>query len=402
MKILVLNSGSSSQKSALFELGPDASSQPIAPLWEGRLEWHGKREILAVRNSHGEKHRVDAETAVDEHQASLRKLLQNLTSGSTAVLNSLDEIAVAGHRIVHGGPTLAQPVRVTAEVRREIESVAAIAPLHNQAGLEGIELIDKVLPKIPQIAVFDTGFHRTLPLQAKVYAGPYEWYERGIRRYGFHGINHEYCAHRAAQLLKRDISSLKITSCHLGNGCSLAAVDGGESIDTTMGFTPLEGLMMGTRSGSVDPGILTHLIRTGNIKTEDLDNVLSHQSGLLGVSGVSSDMREVLAAAAKGNARAKLAFDIFIHRLNSEIGSMAASLGELDVLVFTAGIGENSPEVREAACSRLKFLGIELDPDANATAKPDTDIATAGSRVRVLVIAAQEDWAIARECVRFG
>ena len=402
MKILVLNSGSSSQKSALFELGPDAPAEPITPLWEGRLEWHGKREILAVRNSHGEKHRVDAETAVDEHQTSLRKLLQNLTSGSTAVLNSLDEIAIAGHRIVHGGPKLAQPVRVTAEVRREIESVAAIAPLHNQAGLEGIELIDKVLPKIPQIAVFDTGFHRTLPLQAKVYAGPYEWYERGIRRYGFHGINHEYCAHRAAQLLKRDISSLKITSCHLGNGCSLAAVDGGESIDTTMGFTPLEGLMMGTRSGSVDPGILTHLIRTGNIKTEDLDNVLNHQSGLLGVSGVSSDMREVLAAAAKGNARAKLAFDIFIHRLNSEIGSMAASLGELDVLVFTAGIGENSPEVREAACSRLKFLGIELDPDANATAKPDTDIATAGSRVRVLVIAAQEDWAIARECVRFG
>ena len=402
MKILVLNSGSSSQKSALFELGPDASSQPIAPLWEGRLEWHGKREILTVRNSHGEKHRVDSEAAVDDHQTSITKLLQNLTSGSTAVLNSLDEIAIAGHRIVHGGPKLAQPVRVTAEVRREIESVAAIAPLHNQAGLEGIELIDKVLPKIPQIAVFDTGFHRTLPLQAKVYAGPYEWYERGIRRYGFHGINHEYCAHRAAQLLKRDISSLKITSCHLGNGCSLAAVDGGESIDTTMGFTPLEGLMMGTRSGSVDPGILTHLIRTGNIKTEDLDNVLNHQSGLLGVSGVSSDMREVLAAAAKGNARAKLAFDIFIHRLNSEIGSMAASLGELDVLVFTAGIGENSPEVREAACSRLKFLGIELDPDANATAKPDTDIATAGSRVRVLVIAAQEDWAIARECVRFG
>jgi len=402
MKILVLNSGSSSQKSALFELGPDAPAEPITPLWEGRLEWHGKREILTVRNSHGEKHRVDSEAAVDDHQTSITKLLQNLTSGSTAVLNSLDEIAIAGHRIVHGGPKLAQPVRVTAEVRREIESVAAIAPLHNQAGLEGIELIDKVLPKIPQIAVFDTGFHRTLPLQAKVYAGPYEWYERGIRRYGFHGINHEYCAHHAAQLLKRDIASLKITSCHLGNGCLLAAVDGGESIDTTMGFTPLEGLMMGTRSGSVDPGILTHLIRTGNIKTEDLDNVLNHQSGLLGVSGVSSDMREVLAAAAKGNARAKLAFDIFIHRLNSEIGSMAASLGELDVLVFTAGIGENSPEVREAACSRLKFLGIELDPDANATAKPDTDIATAGSRVRVLVIAAQEDWAIARECVRFG
>lgn len=402
MKILVLNSGSSSQKSALFELGQQSPSDPITPLWEGRLEWDGKREILTVRNSHGEKHRVDSETAVDDHQTSLRKLLQNLTSGSTAVLNSLDEIAIAGHRIVHGGPKLAQPVRVTAEVRREIEGVAAIAPLHNQAGLEGIELIDKVLPNIPQVAVFDTGFHRTLPMQAKVYAGPYEWYERGIRRYGFHGINHEYCAHRAARLVRRDISSLKIASCHLGNGCSLAAVDGGKSIDTTMGFTPLEGLMMGTRSGSLDPGILIHLARSGNVKTEDLDNVLNHKSGLLGVSGVSSDMREVLAAAAKGNARAQLAFDIFIHRLQSEIGSMAASLGGLDVLVFTAGIGENSPEVRQAVCTKLKFIGIELDSDANATAKPDADIATPGSPVRALVIAAQEDWAIARECLRFA
>jgi acetate kinase len=402
MKILVLNSGSSSQKSALFELGQQSPSEPITPLWEGRLEWHGKREILTVRNSHGEKHRVDSEAAVDDHQTSLRKLLQNLTSGSTAVLNSLDEIAIAGHRIVHGGPKLAQPVRVTAEVRREIESVGAIAPLHNRAGLEGIELIDNLLPNIPQVAVFDTGFHRTLPMQAKVYGGPYEWYERGIRRYGFHGINHEYCAHRAAQLVRLDISSLKIASCHLGNGCSLAAVDGGKSIDTTMGFTPLEGLMMGTRSGSLDPGILTHLVRSSNVKTEDLDNVLNHKSGLLGVSGVSSDMREVLAAAAKGNARAKLAFDIFIHRLQSEIGSMAASLGGLDVLVLTAGIGENSPEVRQAVCTKLKFLGIELDSDANAAAKPDADIATPGYRVRVLVIAAQEDWAIARECLRFA
>ena len=399
-KILILNSGSSSQKSALFELGQETSPDPLPPLWEGKLQWDGDKEELHVRNYSGQEIRRESKAGI--HRAAVQAMLQELWSGETAVLRSRDEVNIVGHRIVHGGSKLTAPVRVTAEVKREIENVSSIAPLHNEAGLQGIELIEQLIPGVPQIAVFDTGFHRTLPLQAKVYAGPYEWYERGIRRYGFHGINHEYCAHRAAQLLKRDISSLKITSCHLGNGCSLAAVDGGESIDTTMGFTPLEGLMMGTRSGSVDPGILTHLIRTGNIKTEDLDNVLNHQSGLLGVSGVSSDMREVLAAAAKGNARAKLAFDIFIHRLNSEIGSMAASLGELDVLVFTAGIGENSPEVRQAVCTKLKFLGIELDCETNAAAKPDADIAIPTSRVRVLVIAAQEDWAIARECLRFA
>jgi acetate kinase len=284
-------------------------------------------------------------------------------------------------------------------VKQEIENVASIAPLHNQAGLEGIELIEKLLPNIPQVAVFDTGFHRTLPPHAFVYPVPYSWYERdGIRRFGFHGINHEYCAHRAASVLRKDLSSLKIVTCHLGNGCSLAAIDGGKSIDTTMGFTPLEGLMMGTRSGSIDPGIFTHLVQTGAANPADLDKILNHESGLLGVSGVSSDMREVLVAAHNGNERAKLAFDIFIHRLQSEIGAMAASLGGIDVLVFTAGIGENSAEVRRSACARLKFLGIELDEAANSSAKPDTDISLSDSRVRVLVIGAQEDWAIANQC----
>jgi acetate kinase len=248
--------------------------------------------------------------------------------------------------------------------------------------------------------VFDTGFHRTLPPQAFIYPVPYSWYERGgIRRFGFHGINHEYCAHRAANLLHKDLSSLKIVTCHLGNGCSLAAIDRGKSIDTTMGFTPLEGLMMGTRSGSIDPGILIHLVRTGTPKPADLDKILNHDSGLLGISGVSSDMRDVLEAAHKGTERARLAFDIFIHRLQSEIGAMAASLAGFDVLVFTAGIGENSPEVRRAACAKLKFLGIELDDDTNSKVKPDSDISTSGSPVRVLVIRAQEDWAIARECL---
>ena len=401
MKVLVLNSGSSSQKSALFELEPESSFDPTPPLWEGKLQWDGDKEELHIRNRSGQE--VRKEGKAGDHRATVTAMLGNLWSGPTAVLKSRDEVAAIGHRIVHGGPKLALPARITSEVKREIENVSAIAPLHNEAGLQGIELAEKLFPNVPQFAVFDTGFHRTLPDAAKVYALPYDWYEKGgIRRYGFHGINHEYCAHRAAQLLNRDLASLKIITCHLGNGCSLCAIDGGKSIDTTMGFTPLEGLMMGTRSGSVDPGILTHVLQTRNLDAAKLDHILNHDSGLLGVSGISSDMRDVLAAAAKGNARAKLAFDIFIHRLQSEVGAMAASLGGLDVLVFTAGIGENSPEVRRAACANLEFLGVALDEAANIELHPDAEISRATSRVRVLVISAQEDWAIAKKCLRFA
>ena len=399
MKVLVLNSGSSSQKSALFELERDSSADPIPPLWEGKLQWDGDKEELHIRNYSGQEIRKEGMAGV--HRAAVAAMLENIWSGSTAVLKSRDEIAVVGHRIVHGGPKLTAPALITAEVKREIDHVSSIAPLHNQAGLEGIELAENLLPDVPQFAVFDTGFHRTLPDAARIYALPYEWYERGIRRYGFHGINHEYCAHRAAQLLRRGLSSLKIITCHLGNGCSLCAIDGGKSVDTTMGFTPLEGLMMGTRSGSIDPGILTHLLTTENLDAAKLDRLLNHDSGLLGVSGISSDMRDILTAAAKGNTRAQLAFDIFIHRLQSETGAMAASLDGLDVLVFTAGIGENSPEVRHSACAKLEFLGIMLDEPANSALSPDAEISRATSRVRVLVMRAQEDWAIARLCPGF-
>lgn len=400
MKILVLNSGSSSQKTALFDLDRQSSADPAPPLWEGKLQWDGDKEELHVRNCRGVE--IRRETAVTNRSSSVESLLRELWEGTAAILESPSQIEIAGHRIVHGGPKLTEPIRITAEVKQEIKSVAAIAPLHNEAGLEGIELIERLLPGLPQVGVFDTGFHRTLPLEAKVYAGPYGWYERGIRRYGFHGINHEYCAHRAATLFGRDLPSLKIVTCHLGNGCSLCAIDGGKSIDTTMGFTPLEGLMMGTRSGSVDPGILIHLARTDKLNGEALNRILNHESGLLGVSGVSSDMRDVLDAAAKGNDRAKLAFDVFIHRLRSEIGAMAASLAGLDVLVFTAGIGENSAEVRAAACSHLQFLGIELDQNANRQIKSDAEISAPNSRVKVLVIQSQEDWAIAHKCMTFA
>ena len=400
MKILVLNSGSSSQKTALFELGPEPSADPVPPLWEGKLEWDGNHETLTVRNSKGQKLHTKAEVRPEDRHLSVEKMIQNISSGPTSVVNAPTEISVVGHRIVHGGTKLTEPVAVTSEVKHAISEVSSIAPLHNKPGLQGIELIEKLLPDTPQIAVFDTGFHHTLPIETQVYPGPYEWYERGIRRFGFHGINHEYCGRRAANMLGREISSLNTVSCHLGNGCSLAAIDGGRSVDTTMGFTPLEGLMMGTRSGSIDPGILIHMMRANGADAAGVDNTLNHESGLLGISGISSDMRDILDAVRRGNERAKLAFDIFIHRLQAGIAAMAASMGGLDVLVFTAGIGENSPEVRRAACLNLGFFGIQIDDAKNSSSKPDVDISSPDSRVRVLVIRAQEDWSIAEKCVR--
>ncbi len=401
MKILTLNAGSSSQKIALFEVQEDACCDPVAPLWEGKLEWMGENATLTVRNSHGNNISGTEDSRGQDSHRIVQKMLQHLWSGPVAALNSPAEIAMAGHRIVHGGRKLAEPAVISDEVKRAVTEASALAPLHNRAGLRGIELIEELLPTARQIAVFDTGFHRSLPLHAKVYPGPYEWYERGIERYGFHGINHQYCADRTARLLGRHISSLKTVSCHLGNGCSLAAIDGGRCVDTTMGFTPLEGLMMGTRCGSIDPGILSYLRRTGTYTCE-LDDVLNHRSGLLGISGETSDMREIISLMQKGSERAELAFKIFVHRLRAGIAAMAASLGGLDALVFTAGIGENSPEVRRATCEKLGFLGIEIDAKSNLNQQCDREISLDTSKVRVLVIRAQEHWVIAQQCVRLS
>ena len=377
MKILVLNSGSSSQKTCLYEIGETLPEEPPACLWEGKIERAGE---------------------VSSRGQAVERLLATLGSTRTPGLASVSDIDVVGHRIVHGGPHFEDPVLITPEVKSAIAGASAFAPLHNQAELEGMELVEKLLGSIPQVAVFDTGYHRKMPLAAAIYPGPYEWFEKGIRRYGFHGINHQYCAARAARLLHRDLKSLRLVTCHLGNGCSLAATREGLSIDTTMGFTPLEGLMMGTRSGSVDPGILTYLMRQGQLKGQEIDAVLNQKSGLLGISGLSGDMREILAAMKEGHSRAKLAFDIYVHRLQAGIGAMVTVLGGIDALVFTAGVGENSPEVRAATCNQLEFLGLKLDRAANAQPFPGEDVATADSQVRILVIRAQEDWAIAREC----
>jgi len=396
MKILVVNSGSSSQKSCLYELGALLPESPPAPLWEGKVEWQGNRAVLEVRNSAGITHKE--EITIGARSEATARLINALTSGKTRVLTDKSEIAAVGHRIVNGGQEYTQPTIVTTDVKAAIERMSVFAPLHNRVELEGINLIEKEFGAVPQVAVFDTGFHSRLPLAAAVYPGPYEWVAQGIRRYGFHGINHQYCAERAAQLLQKNPSDLKLVTCHLGNGCSLAAIRDGQSIDTTMGFTPLEGLMMGTRSGSVDPGILTFLLREGRTDGRALDETLNTKSGLLGISGVSGDMREIMAAIKHGNERAQLAFDMFSHRLQSGIGSMVAELNGVDAIVFTAGIGENSPEVRAAACSRFTFLNLVLDFAKNADAHSDQDISAPESKVRVLVVRAQEDWAIAREC----
>jgi acetate kinase len=396
MKILVLNSGSSSQKSCLYELGAMLPDSPLAPLWEAKIEWRDDGATFKVRTSSGKtsEQRLDKSKRAE----AIAQLLKALVSGETQVLKQLSEIDVVGHRVVNGGREFTSPTRITPEVKAAIEKMAAFAPLHNRAELEGIAQIEKLCGTVRQVAVFDTGFHATLLDAAAVYPGPYDWVERGIRKFGFHGINHQYCAGRAAQLLGRNLADLKLVTCHLGNGCSLAAIRGGVSIDTTMGFTPLDGLMMGTRSGSVDPGIITYLLRQDRLDGNTLDEMLNAKSGLLGISGVSSDMREVVAAMKQGNARAKLAFDIFVHRLRSGIGSMIAALNGIDALVFTAGIGENSAEVRAAACANFGFLGLVLDPTKNLSSPMESDISTAGSTVRLLVLAAQEDWAIAREC----
>ncbi len=398
MKVLVLNSGSSSQKSSLYQMDEILPNDPPTPLWEGKIEWRDRIAEAEIKNARGVVRKNRAK--VSSRAQAVEHLLGTLTNGETRAISALTEIDVVGHRVVHGGPKYEEPVSLTSEVRKEIAKVSAFAPLHNRAELEGMEIIEKLLGRVPQVAVFDTGFHCKIPHAAAVYPGPYQWFEHDIRRYGFHGINHQYCATRAARLLGQDLNSLRLVTCHLGNGCSLAAIRDGHSIDTTMGFTPLEGLMMGTRSGSIDPGILTYLMRTGRLDAQKIDDVLNNESGLLGISGTSGDMREILAAKNKGHTRAKLAFEIYVHRLQAGIGAMVAVLGGIDALIFTAGVGENSAAVRDAACKPLAFLGVRLDDAANRQRNSDRDIATPDSAVRVLIIRAQEDWAIAKECWR--
>ncbi|MBE8986646.1 acetate kinase [Nostoc sp. LEGE 12450] len=399
MKILVLNAGSSTQKSCLYEIADEAfSTQASQPLWEGKINWTQDRGVAEIEVKTATGATLQETISDDSPQAHLTYMLHTLSDGDTKVIDQLSEIDMVGHRIVHGGEDYRDSVIITEDVKKAIASLSNLAPAHNPVALEGIEAIEEISKDVTQVAVFDTGFHATLPDAAAIYPGPYEWVEQGIRRYGFHGISHQYCSQRAAQILGRDVPPERLITCHLGNGCSLAAIKNGRSIDTTMGFTPLEGLMMGSRSGSVDPGIMIYLLRYCNYSVEKLDEILNKASGLKGISGVSSDMREVREAIAQGNSRAQLAWDIYVHRLRSGIGAMLISLGGLDALVFTAGVGEHSAEIRQAACEAFGFLGLKIDLEKNQQQPVDEDIATPDSAVRVLVIHTQEDWAIAQHC----
>ncbi len=372
MRALIINAGSSTLKVSLFEVAANLPDLAPPPVWDADAEWHGHESPGAALDS------------------------------LIAKMGDRKGIDAVGHRIVHGGDAFHESVRVTPGVEATIARFGELAPEHNHLETAMIQAAARIFgPETLQVAAFDTAFHATLPPAAYVYPGPYEWLAGGIRRYGFHGISHQYVAQRAADMLGGGAKSARMITCHLGNGCSLAAIRDGKSVDTTMGYTPLEGLMMGTRSGSVDPGILIHLVRRGGYCAEDLDRMLNRESGLKGVSGISGDMREIVAAMARGEQRAQLAFDLYTHRLSAGIAGLIPSLGGLDALVFTGGVGENSAPVRAAACERLGFLGLKLDGGKNEPSPDaDSDIAVADSAVRVLVIHTREQWQIAKECYR--
>lgn len=393
MKVLVINAGSSSLKFSLIE-----SNQEVV-LCEGAADWSCTPARFTLRRPGMEE--VRSELTVSHHGEAVVHVLQGLTASPSPILGSLSEIMAVGHRVVHGGSVYTASVLVTSAVKQTLVDLSELAPLHNPANLEGITAVERALPGVPQVAVFDTAFHATIAEPARVYPLPYSWYrDWGLRRYGFHGLSHAYCTSRAAQMLQRPATELRLIICHLGNGCSISAVSGGKCVDTSMGFTPLEGLMMGTRSGSVDPGLLLHVLRRKGLTADQLDEVLNHQSGLLGVSGVSFDMRQVLAAAASGNEQARIAVVLYVHRIKQTIGAMAVTMRGVDALVFTAGVGENATLVRDLACAGLNFLGLELDLDANATCQPDADVAASSSRGRILVIRTREDLTILRETVQ--
>ena len=403
MKILVLNAGSSSQKSCLYDLSDHLPTEPPIPLWSAEIDWTDAK--LHVKTASGKTgliplSGVDGLRPIEDYRRNgMQQMLQTLWSGDTQVMTDKGAIDTVGHRVVHGGQHYQQTVRIDNTVKSTIASLIPLASTHNPANLEGIELVQDLLgEQVPQFAVFDTAFHSHMPQSAAIYPGPYAWVEAGIRRYGFHGISHAYCADRAAQLLGRDLESLRLISCHLGNGCSLTAIQNGQSVDTTMGFTPLEGLMMGSRSGSVDPGILIYLMRQQGYDAAGLDRLLNKQSGLKGLSGISHDLRMIQAAMQTGDQRAKLAWDVYIHRIRSGIGAMRMSLGGLDALIFTAGVGENNAAVRLAVCQGLEFLGVSLDEHLNQSVKADRNIAPENLPVSILVLHTEEDWQIAKNC----
>ncbi|MDD5680005.1 MAG: acetate kinase [Candidatus Omnitrophica bacterium] len=394
MNILVINSGSSSVKYKFFDVKDEKE------LARGVVERIGlKKSDLLHIPADGKEEKISRE--IPDHESAIRLALDFLTHKEHGVIKNISEIGAVGHRVVHGGEKFSDSTVINEEVRKTIKSYFRLAPLHNPPNLLGIEVAQKLLPNIKHVAVFDTAFHQTIPPSAYLYGLPYSFYEKDrIRRYGFHGTSHKYAALRTAEILKKPLDSLRLIIAHLGNGCSITAVKNGQSVNTSMGFTPLEGLLMGTRSGDIDPAIVLYLMREKGLSAEDIDALLNKKSGLLGMSGISSDMRDVYEALKDGNKKAKLAFEVFIDRIQKYIGSYIVAMDGVDAIVFTAGIGENHASTRSAACEKLSFLGVTIDAEKNDSAVKEKIITTDDSRVKVLVVPTNEELMIARETYR--
>ena len=395
MKILVINSGSSSIK---FQIIDGQTEEMLA---SGLLERIGLEQGRMKYKSRGVKHEVNRPIA--DHETGLGMVLESIVDPETGAIDSLDQIGASGHRVVHGGERFTSSVLINDQVLQGLEDVSEMAPLHNPANIMGIRAALKKLPGIPNVAVFDTAFHQTMPAVNFLYALPYALYtDYGIRRYGFHGTSHQFVSQRAAELLDKPLEETAIITCHLGNGSSITAVRGGKSVDTSLGFGTFCGVMMGTRSGDVDPAILFDLMENRGWSLEQVKNMVYKESGLLGVSGISMDMRDIEDRMWNGDERAKLAFEMFSDRVRKYIGAYAATLGKLDAIVFTAGIGENGWELRELICDNMDALGVKLDKQTNQCKGVERIVSTPDSRVRVMVIPTNEELMIARETVRLS
>ena len=392
MNVLVINCGSSSLKYQLI----DSETENV--LAKGLCERIGIDGRLTYQPAGGEKN--VSEKAMPTHTEAIQFVIDALTDADTGVVKSLDEIGAVGHRVVHGGEKFAKSVVVTPEVKAAIAECNDLAPLHNPANLIGIEACESLMPSTPQVVVFDTAFHQTMPEKAYMYGLPYEYYEKyKVRRYGFHGTSHSFVSKRVAEIVGKPYNATKTIVCHLGNGASISAVLNGESVDTSMGLTPLEGLVMGTRSGDIDPAIMEFVAKKENLDIAGIMNVLNKKSGVEGISGVSSDFRDLEEAADNGNARAALAIDVFAYRVAKYVGAYTAAMNGVDNIVFTAGIGENAGLVRTKVCSYLGYLGITIDEEANGKRGEEIVISTPDSKVKVLVVPTNEELAIARETV---
>ncbi len=391
MKVLVLNSGSSSIKYQFI----DTDTKEF--LAKGLVERIGMSSAVLTHQRPG-KEKIKIVGEILDHSIAIEYVIAVMLSKNHGVIKDKGEIDAIGHRVVHGGETFSGSVLITDQVLQALKDNIELAPLHNPPNIKGIEAVKKHLPNTPQCGVFDTAFHVKMPPKAYLYGIPYELYKKyKIRRYGFHGTSHLFVSHRAAELMGKPIEKLKIITAHLGNGCSMAAVDGGRSVDTTMGFTPLEGLLMGTRSGDMDPSVILYIMGKEGLNFAEANTLLNKHSGLAGISGESSDMREIETAVAEGNKKAQYAFDVFNYRIKKYIGAYAAALGGVDALVFTGGIGENSPLVRNAVCENMEFLGLNLDSAKNEHPEGEADLSKDGSKIKIFRIPTNEELVIAMD-----